>query len=206
MSLLNIVVLGHIIYPPFYDDVMVQSDPPKEYLFAIGRTKAQELLNHLSKVLNLHRCGQRVDFKQLFMTYFVQQVRCLVRHHFVASKRHSGPAGNTPACTTRALCQAIAASFSTKDWFLEELQLQKKVGHCDTTYALVSEDKYSIDAEMVEAAGAYYSELNSELKAHFNYHKGEEFDILFPEMLSYNAQDVKMSALFGQVHYEDPGE
>lgn len=136
---------------------MVQSDPPKEYLFAIGRKKAQELLNHLSKVLNLRRCGQRLDFKPLFMTYFVQQVRCLVRHHFAASKRHSGPAGDSQACTTRALCQTIAASFSTKDWFLEELQLQKKAGHCDTTYALVSEDKYSIDTEMVEATGAYYS-------------------------------------------------
>ena len=157
MSLLNVVVLGHIIYPPFYDDVMVQSDPPKEYLFAIGRKKAQELLNHLSKVLNLRKCGQRVDFKPLFVTYFVQQVRCLVRHHFAASKRHSGPAGDSRTCTSKALCQAIAASFSTKDWFLEELQSQKKVGHCDTTYALVSEDEYSIDAEVVEAAGMYYS-------------------------------------------------
>jgi len=147
LSLLNVVILGEIIYPPFYEDVMEQSDPPKEFLFAIARRKAAGLLTHFSMTLNLLKCGRRVGFKPLFVTFFVQQVRSLIRQHSQSSTYHRKRAGNSEQCTTEKLCQMIAASFSEKDWFFKELLRQKKIGYCNTTYGWLSQEKYSMGIE-----------------------------------------------------------
>lgn len=158
LCLLNVVILGHIIYPPSYDEIMVQSDPPKEFLFKIGREKAQELLTTLSMDLKIVKSGRRVEFKPYFVTYFVQQVRSLIRHHSQSSKFHSKPMGESISCTTTALCQEIAASLAENDWFTREVRRQKKIGFPDTTYAWVAEDDLIIETNMVDdISGDYFS-------------------------------------------------
>jgi hypothetical protein len=157
LCLLNVVILGHIIYAPSYDEIMVQSDPPKEFLFKIGREKAQELLTTLSMELKIVKSGRRVEFKPLFVTYFVQQVRSLVRHHAQSSKFHSRPMGKSISCTTTALCQEIAASLAEKDWFTDEVRRQKNIGYPDTTYAWVSKEDFSIETEIGNASGEFFS-------------------------------------------------
>jgi hypothetical protein len=198
LSLLNVVILGEIIYPPFYDGSMEQYNPPKEYLFAIGREKAAGLLSHLSKALNLLKDGQSVGLKALFYPFFVQQVLCLVKHHYKCSITHGMPAGGSAACTTQKLCEVLAASFSEKGWFIEELRRQKD--SCNTTYAWSSQEKYSMGIEKEEdglGAGAHPSG-----RILYPFHPcnrsctGDDFDIDLPKELIYRDRDETMSALF----------
>lgn len=136
---------------------MVQSDPPKEFLFEIGREKAQGLLTTLSMELIIVKARRRVEFKPLFVTYFVQQVRSLVRHHAQSSKFHSRPMGESISCTTTALCQEIAASLAEKDWFIKEVRRQKNIGYSDTTYAWVSKEDFSIQKDISDVSSELFS-------------------------------------------------
>jgi hypothetical protein len=195
----SVVILGEIIYLPFYDESAEKCDPPKEYLFSIGREKAAGLLAHLSKTLNLLKDGQSVGFKPLFETFFVQQVRCLVRHHSQCSITHRMPAGGNPACTTERLCEVLAACFSAKGWFIKELRRQKTIDYCNATYAWISQEKYSMGIEKEDGlgAGAYPSG-----RIFYSFHPcnrpwtGDDFNIDLPKRIIYNALDAAMSALF----------
>jgi hypothetical protein len=116
-------------------------DQYKEHLFAIGRQDAQELLTFLARNYCVTLEKRAIDIWQLFTTYLVLQVRCMIRHA-VLSDQAGAP---QKACTANALVKAIAMCFYSKPWFLEELTLQQKRNTGAANYAWKFAEEYSLD-------------------------------------------------------------
>lgn len=136
----NVVILGQILYQPYYDNADVMVDQFKDQLFKKGRQEAQELLTFLARNYSFTLENRPVDFYQLFAAYLVLQIRCMIQHAML-SRDTLGP---QPVCTVEALVESISAYFFDKPWFLEELRLQQKRRLTATTYAWKFDEEYTL--------------------------------------------------------------
>jgi hypothetical protein len=137
-SLFNIVVLGHIIYPPFYTENVTLYSQRHENLFSVARQQVDNLLTYLVSTLLIKKENREVKFEQLFRSYFVQQVRCLIRSHKTKGEEETGE------LKVKRVVEAMATSFYRMDWFADELKLQKKLNRPDTTFDWISKEKFDI--------------------------------------------------------------
>jgi hypothetical protein len=161
LTVINIVVFGHLIFIPFYADTIIDCGSHKLSLFALGRRKAQELLNFIHNRFLIIMEYREVGICSLFTTYLVQQLRCLLRGKRFAAKLLD-KAAEGGKCTVDALVVNVAESFHDKSWFLEELQRQKLVGRQDTTYAWVDPAVYTVKVRDIPLNGE--SHLSSWIK------------------------------------------
>lgn len=128
MTLLNVVILGHILYRPYYNDALVYVDQSKEALFKEGRKKASELLKFMANSYSFTLDGRPINFWDLFSTYFVKHARCLIKQSAMSFNRHENHTGLSPGCTPHSLTESIVATFHGKTWFLDEIQRQNRQG------------------------------------------------------------------------------
>lgn len=138
--LINIVILGQILYLPYYDNADVMVDPFKGKLFRKGRQEAQELLTFLCRNYKFSLENRTVDLHQLFTAYLVLQIRCMIQHAMLVADT----GGPQRVCIVDALVESISAYFSNKPWFLEELRLQQKRRLTATTYAWKFDEEYTL--------------------------------------------------------------
>jgi hypothetical protein len=142
-----VVILGHIIYLPFYYNDIVGFNQSKDIPFSVGREKAQELLKFIEDGFIFTKDRREVKFKPLFETFFIQQIRGLVRQKGMCQLEYDEPAGEEgKGCTAKALVESIAAAFGGKQWFIDELKRQKKIDRTDRTYEWASEEVYGVSA------------------------------------------------------------
>ena len=166
LTIINIVVFGHLIFTPFYGDAIIGCDSHKSSLFALGRRKAQELLNFIHNRFMIIMEYREVKIHSLFTTYLVQQLRCLLRHkRFTAKLPDKAAEGSS--CTVEALVVNISEAFYDKSWLLEELQRQKRIGRQDTTYSWVDPAVYTVKVRDIPLNGKCCSsyQLQSKHKA-----------------------------------------
>lgn len=141
LCLLNVATLGHLIYLPFYEEKVSLFDSGHQSLFSVTRQKAEDILRYLDRNVLLKKDGVELEFKPLFRTYFVQQLRSLICQ---CSTRQQEDRfifqGEKPI--SQKLTEAVAASFYAKEWFVKELKRQKKINYPDTSYAWISDEVF----------------------------------------------------------------
>lgn len=137
LSLLNIIILGQILYLPSYADKDIAFGDLNDEIFANSRNEAQELLTFLARSYVITLDNRPVNAFQMFTTYFVLQIRCLISHAGL-SRQAAGPQ------LSDILFRRIATHFSDKHWFIEELVLQQKRMLPATSYYWRFDENYSI--------------------------------------------------------------
>ena len=140
LCLLNVATLGHLIYLPFYEEKVILFDSGHQSLFSSTRRKAEAILGYLNRNVLLKKDGLELEFKPLFQTYFVQQLRSLICQCSTGQPENSIFLGEKPIF--QRLTEAVAASFYAKGWFVEEIKRQKKINYPDTSYAWISDEVF----------------------------------------------------------------
>ena len=141
LCLLNIATLGHLIYLPFYEEVVNLFYSSHQNLFSVTRHKAEHILRYLDKNVIFRKDGVEVEFRVLFQTYLVQQVRSLIRQCSTRKPVDSSIVqGEKPFF--EKLAEAVAASFYDKKWFVKEMMRQRKLGYPNTSYAWISNEAF----------------------------------------------------------------
>jgi hypothetical protein len=128
------------VYPPFYLGNIDMYSQSHQTLFYVARQQVDGLLRHLELVLVVKMENREVEFRRLFQTYFVQQVRCLIRSHLIHEQEEE-EAGNIKV---KQVVQAMAASLYKLSWFEIELRRQKRKGWPDATFDWVSRETFNI--------------------------------------------------------------
>jgi hypothetical protein len=143
LCLLNIATLGHLIYLPFYQEKVSLFDNSHQTLFSVTREKAGAILRYMDRNVLFRKDGVELEFRPVFQTYFVHQVRSLIRQSSVAIRQPEDSAivqGDKPKI--QKLTEAVAASFYAKTWFVKEMGRQKKINYPDTSYAWISDEVF----------------------------------------------------------------
>ena len=142
LCLLNVATLGHLIYLPFYQEKVSLFDSSHQNLFSVTRQKAGAILGYMERNVLFRKDSMELEFKPLFRTYFVQQVRTLIRQCSTRQPedRSSIVQGETPIL--QRLTEAVAASFYEKRWFAKEMGRQRKINYPDTSYAWISDELF----------------------------------------------------------------
>lgn len=138
------VTLGHVIYPPFYEKEGENFNSSHQQLFSIARSKVEDILEYVETKVVFWKDNMEVDFRPLFETYFVQQVRCLLRQCM------NGLSNQGRKYTATMIREALAASLAGHKWFGKEVARQNKIGYPCTGYQWISDEVYSISARGLE--------------------------------------------------------
>lgn len=139
LCLLNVAILGHLIYLPFYQEKVSLFDSSHQILFSVTRQKAEAILGYMDRKVLFRKDGQELEFKPLFRTFFVQQVRSLIRQCSTWQPEYTTIAQGGKV-NLQKLTEAVAASFHEKSWFVKEMERQRKINYPDTSYAWISDE------------------------------------------------------------------
>lgn len=148
LCLLNVIILGHITYRPFYEGQFVHFNKSHQELFSVAKTKAEGLLQYAERNLIVLKDNRQVELKQIFECFFVQQVRSLIKQR-ACYVMH----GNAEGVTPKVLVETIAASFYRTKWFKRELKRQERIGYPAASFAWKSQEKFSISLRDVLGEG-----------------------------------------------------
>ena len=182
-------VLGHLIYLPFYEEKVSLFDRNHQSLFSVTRQKAEAILEYMDRNILLMKDGVELEFKPLFRTYFVQQVRSLICQ---CSTRQ--PENRSIFQGENPIFKAVAASFYAKEWFVKEIKRQKKINYPDTSYAWISDEVFVTSLRNNRSEGL----LGFPYDRPFNHFEtdilGEScvFDLEFPTDLYYDEKNEEM--------------
>jgi hypothetical protein len=145
LCLLNVATLGHLIYLPFYQEKVSLFDSSHQSLFSVTRQKAGDILGYMKRNLLFKKDGVEQEFRPLFQTYFVQQVRSLIRQ-CSTRQPEDRPIVQDEKPIFQKLTEAVAASFHDSEdrWFEKELRRQRKINYPDTSYAWISDEVFVI--------------------------------------------------------------
>jgi hypothetical protein len=141
LCLLNVATLGHLIYLPFYQEKVNLFDSSHQSLFSVTRQKAEAILGYMDRNVLFRKDGVELEFKPLFQTYFVQQVRSLI-HQCSSRQPEDRPIIQGENPIFQRLTGAVAASFYSKKWFVKEMGRQRKINYPDTSYAWISDEVF----------------------------------------------------------------
>src|SRR6266511_2465541 len=78
LFLLNLIILGHILYHPFYTDPLRINEEMSE-AWEHGQELATDVLNHINNNCCILIEGREVDFSIIVYAFFSHQIHCLIR-------------------------------------------------------------------------------------------------------------------------------
>jgi hypothetical protein len=138
LFLLNIVILGHLLHRPFYEDQLCISRKMYE-AWAHGREQAADILDHISTHYYFYMEGREVDFSFLVYSFLSHQIRCLVRKaKAAAAVRDSG------AQLYDGLMHAIPFAFANSHWLSTMLATHRRINRSTDLFDWYDKSQYVI--------------------------------------------------------------
>jgi len=132
LFLLNHVILGHILYHPFYTDPLRINMEMNE-AWKHGRELATDVLNHIHNKFCFHMEGREVEFSTIVYSFLSHQIRCLIRQAKDSSKG-----------VTDALINEIATCFADCNWLSWHLSSHRRLKRSSDRYDWYDKSEYLV--------------------------------------------------------------
>jgi nitrate reductase gamma subunit len=120
LFLLNVVILGPLLYRPFYVDRLSITEGMRES-WAFGQEQATDILNKISDHYRFHMEGREVNFSFIVYSFLSHQIRCLVRK--VKTAETDGDSGIS---LYNGMMEAIPIAFADSRWLSKFLATHRR--------------------------------------------------------------------------------
>jgi hypothetical protein len=135
LFLLNLVILGHILYHPFYTDPL-RINEEMSGAWEHGRELATNVLNHINDNCCFLMENREVEFPTIVYSFLSHQMRCLIRK----AKAEEGSSKGV----TSALINEIAICFADCNWLPWHLSSHRRLKRSSDHYDWYDKSEYQV--------------------------------------------------------------